>query len=108
MPDRWDDTTGFLSSDGQSRNRYGDVIFEIVDISGGKVKIKRVYRIIILVSSLDTKLVYPLLCCLSTSVVITLPYSKQNCLLSYGVVGFISERGLYAATKNNACIFEEI
>ena len=32
------DKTGFLSSDGQNRNRYGDVIFEIVDSSGKKSK----------------------------------------------------------------------
>ena len=35
---RKNDETGFLSSDGQSRNRYGEVIFEIVDSCEEKSK----------------------------------------------------------------------
>ena len=39
------DSTGFLTSDGQRRNRYGDVVFEIVDSNGKKIIVKGAYVI---------------------------------------------------------------
>ena len=39
------DITGLLSSDGQNRNKYGNIIFEIIDKNGKVIRVKGAYLI---------------------------------------------------------------